>query len=197
MATVYIGYRPILKGRNANDSIHYWKGKVGVYSNWSLMNPSHPLDGAPDRNAVLGNDTRLSRPTFLEYIFAGGHHLYRMANAGGGARLDYGRFRPLEYKGLLGASAFPGTFGHQVRVTDYSQYNNYIFDGVSAADIMLATGHVRRFNASYGGAFDPYIFKGVVSVMVNTGQALPVGYDNPYGHNRVLEWRGVPSAQAL
>lgn len=196
MATFYIGYRPVLKGRDADDAVHFWKGTVGVYSNWDLMNPSHVLDGAPDRHAALGDDTRLSRPTLLEYLFAGGQHLYDMANPGSGARLDYGRFRPLEFKGLVGANAFPSYFGHAKRTTDYSLYSNYIFDGVTAADVMAAAGHVRRFDASYGGAFDPYIFKGTIPVMVNVGKALPDA-DYAYGFNRVNEWRGVPSMKVL
>lgn len=197
MATFYQGYRNILKGRNGNVT-HIWKGTVNVYSNWDLMNPDHPLDGAPNTNTVLGDDSRLSRPRLLEYIFAGKHHIAPVNNVGGGERLDGARYRPLEYKGLEGTKVFKSAYGHtQLYFSDY-RYSNYIFDGVTSADLMSDVGHTVRYDTDWGGAFNPWVFKGVGDgILEDAGSVLPQGYDNEYGKNKVLEWRGVPSAQAL
>ena len=54
MATFYSGFRSVLKGRNSDDSVHPWKGTAGTYSNYSLFNTSHVLDGAPDNDHTPG-----------------------------------------------------------------------------------------------------------------------------------------------
>lgn len=52
VATFYIGYRDVLKGRSVPKNTY--TGNYEVYSNWDLMNPDHVLDGAPDNNRVPG-----------------------------------------------------------------------------------------------------------------------------------------------
>lgn len=197
MATFYQGYRNIHKGRDG-DVVHHWKGTVNVYSNWDLMNPDQPLDGAPDHDTELGDDSRLSRPRLLEYIFSGKHHIAPLDDPGDGARLGYHRFHPLEYKGLEGTKVFKSDYGHgHFYFSDY-RYSNYIFDGIEVAEVASDVGHERRFNATWGGAFDPWVYKGVSEQpMADVGSDIPTGYDNPYGKNKVLEWQGLPSAKAL
>jgi hypothetical protein len=109
----------------------------------------------------------------------------------------------MEYKGLSGSSAFPSTFGHVDRSSDYS-YNNYIFDGVTSANIFAGTGHSPRTEAqgapSSFGVFRPDEPHFVTSAAIFTttyGQAIPAGYNNEYGKNKVQEWRGLPSSKAL
>ena len=197
MATFYVGYRPVLRGRDADNFRHTTKDRVGVYSNYELMDVGPKLlTGAPDNEYVLGT---YKHARILEYIFAGKPHIAPMSNAGGGVRIDYYRYRPLEYKGLPGGSVFQSGYGHGVRgdIFTFSNYSNYVYDGLPALQALINSGHARRFNTSYGGAFDPFVHKGLTTAMANVGQALPDGYDNDYGKNKVNEWRGVPSARAL
>jgi hypothetical protein len=197
MATFYQGYRNIIKGRDSDNSIHEWKGTAGVYSNWSLMNSDHPLDGVPNNHRALGA-SRLSEPTFLELLFSGAHHIAPINNVGGGTRLDGFRWGPHEYKGMAGTKAFRSGFGHADRSTSYSLYSNHIFDGIEVAKQLSDSGHAIRYTAAWGGASKPHIHQGVTTAMASDyGQAIPAGHDNAYGRNRVNEWRGVPSARAL
>lgn len=205
MATFYRGYRPVLKGRSAADEINPYTGKVAVYSNWSIFNPSHVLDGAPDEDHVPGtgyhpHDVSLSRQ------FLGLDPKSPMDGAGGGARLSYGRFHPLEFKGLPGAAVFGPGYGHTERhnAFTYSLYSNFIFDGVPSADAFANTGHVIRYIGAPGapnsfGYFNPYVYKGTTPpALANAGRVEPAP-DTPgvYGHQHVEEWFGVPSARAL
>lgn len=199
MAVFYTGKRPVTKGRNLNDSIHPIKGE-GVYSNWDLFNPSQVLDGAPNVNTVLGAD-RLSMPTLLEMIFSGAHHIAPVKNVGGGERLEYGRFRPLEYKGLTGAKAFPAGYGRTPEfASDYANYSNFIFDGIAAADVMDDPGHAIRYETTYGGASNPWLHQGAAAdkALDDDGQVVSADPDdNDYGHKKINQWFGVPSAKAL
>jgi hypothetical protein len=199
MATFYTGYRPVLKGRDFDDSVHSWKGTVGTYSNWSLMNSSHVLDGAPNENTVLGDDSRLSRPTLLEYLWSGKHHIAPITNVGSGERLDGMRYNPLTYRGLAGAAAFKSGYGHDESYsTDYARYTNFVFDGIDIAEPLDDPGHSIRYSTTYGGAFNPWINKGVTTTPLDdSGSTLPTGYDNAYGKNKINEWRGVASARVL
>lgn len=194
--TYYVGTRPVLFGDNTRDWINSYTGKVGVYSNWSLMS-THPmaLELMPDKQYVLGT---YKQARILEYIYAGKPHVAPLANPSG-VRVAGMRYKPLEYKGLAGAAAFPSTFGHAAnRNLYYSEYNNYLFDGVPSADAFLNTGHAIRYNRTYGGAFKPYVWQGTGNAAIsNPGSPVPVGYNNAYGKNHVQEWRGVPSARAL
>lgn len=202
MATFYVGPRPVLRGRNVNNFIHSTKNKVGTYSYWELQDQGAKLlAGAPDNEYTLG--TR-KHARILEYIYAGKPHVAPMArqggNSSGSARQSGARYRPLEFKGLT-ASAALGSAGHAIRSLYYSQYNNYEFDGVASADVMANAGHVRRFTTTYGGAFNPYVYNGAPSSLAmsgTVGQALPAtAMTSNYGHNKVNEWRGVPSSKAL
>ena len=205
MATFYVGPRPVLKGRNTKEMINPYKGTSGTYSYYPLWSTSHVLDGAPDKHFAPGTG-QFPGNRFLSQLF-NGTNLYLIPLSGtfpDGAHFDGARFRPHEYKGLDGARAFAVGFGHEYNRANAYHYNNYIFDGVASADIFLNTGHGQRTEAqgapSSFGYFIPDAFHGVTSTTVFPtafGQALPAGYDNPYGHNRVKEYRGVPSARAL
>lgn len=204
MATVYVGPRPVLKGRTSANMVHPYKNKVGTYSFWVNWSPDQILDGAPDRNHVPGTGLRPGN-VLLSQIF-NGTTLYVHPLSGAfadGADYEGARYRPLEFKGLVGAKAFPAGFGHADRVSEYS-YNNNIFDGVTSSQVLVNVGHGKRTDAQGAPAtfsyFIPDEFSGVASAKVFTagyGQAIPVGYDNEYGRNRVKEHRGVPSSKAL
>jgi hypothetical protein len=201
MPTFYTGPRPVLKGRTSTTMIHPYKKKVGVYSFWSNWSPDHVLDGAPDSNRLPGTGY-FPGNVFLSQVFRG-LNLYVHPLSGTFANGIKTRFKPKEYKGLEGAKAFGTGFGHANRISAYS-YNNYLFDGVTSANVMTNVGHGQRTEAQGApatfGIFIPDRFNGVASAAVfpsNFGQAYPSGYNNAYGKNRVKEYRGVPSARAL
>lgn len=204
MATAYVGPRPVLKGRTSANMVHPYKNKVGVYSFWVNWSPDQVLDGAPDNHHVPGTG-RHPGNVFLSQVFRGAMtYLHPLAgDFADGAGYEGARFKPMEYKGLAGAKAFPAGFGHADRVSEYS-YNNNIFDGVTSAKVLTNVGHAKRTEAQGApatfGVFIPDAFQGVTSTQIFTsgyGQAIPAGYDNEYGRNRVKEFRGVPSAKAL
>jgi hypothetical protein len=150
MATFYQGPRPVLKGRTTAEMVNPYDsmtGKAkgtGTYSFYPLYSTSHVLDGAPDNHFDPGTG-QFPGNRFMSQIF-NGSTLYVHPLSGtfpdGTATYDGARFKPNEYKGLAGASAFPSTFGHAYnRVNDYALYDNSIFDGVPSADIFANTGH--------------------------------------------------------
>jgi len=212
MATFYVGPRPVLKGRTSANMVNPYTsmtGKAkgaGTYSYYPLYSTDHILDGAPDNDHTPGTG-RHPGNVLLSQIF-NGTTLYVHPLSGdfadGTATYDGARFRPKEYKGLVGSAAFPSTFGKaNAYFTEY-RYNNYIFDGVSSARVLSDVGHDRRSEEegapSSFGYFIPTAFSGVESAVVfksGYGEAYPTGYDNEYGQNRVKEFRGVPSAKAL
>ena len=211
MATFYVGPRPVLKGQNTAAMVNPYTtmtGKAkgaGTYSYYPLYSTSHILDGAPDNDHTPGTGYHPGN-VLLSQIF-NGTSLYIHPLAGtfpdGTATYDGARFRPMEYKGLAGSAAFPSGFGHADRTSDYS-YNNYIFDGVSSANVFANTGHAPRTDAQGApasfGSFRPDEYNGLSAAKVFTsgyGQALPTDYDNEYGKNKIQEWRGVPSSKAL
>lgn len=199
MATFYQGYRPVLRGRNVKNFVHSVKNKVGVYSYYPLMdNASKLLAGFPDNTYTIGT---YKHALILEYIAAGKPHVAPMKDPGSGARLSYARFRPFEFKGLEGAKAFGSGYGHAVRAGafTYSEYNNFIYDGLIAIEALKSPGHAIRYNQTFGGAFKPYINQGVTpQALASAGQAIPAtAITSNYGHNRVNEWRGLLSSKAL
>jgi hypothetical protein len=197
MTTFYTGYRSVLRGRDADNFIHTYKGEVGVYSNWSLMDTgSKVLAGMPNTEYVLGT---YKHARLLEYLFAGGHHIAPINNVGGGTRIEGARFSPLTYRGLPGAAATYGLGHAEDRVNSYSAYSNYKYDGLISAEPLKSdsVGHAVRYSVSYGGASKPNQFQGIEEVLGNVGHAIEDGYDVEYGRNKSLEWRGVPSARAL
>lgn len=210
MATFYVGPRPVLKGRSSSQMVNPYttmtgKSKgTGTYSFYPLYSTSHVLDGAPDNHYVPGSNDSAGN-LFLSQIFTGRvFYIHPLSGTfpNGSATYDGARFRPLEYKGLAGAKAFPSDFGHASRADrEYSLYNNYIFDGVTSANIFANTGHGPRTEAGGApatfGLFRPSQFQGVTSSVVFTsgyGQANTTG---DYGREKVQEWYGVPSAKAL
>lgn len=196
MTTYYVGPRPVLKGRSTAGMIGP-KGVAGTYSYYPNYSNSHALDGGPDNNHVPGSG-RHPGNVLLSQLF-NGTTLYISTTPLAGTFADgtatYGgvRFRPSEYKGLAQTRALNG--GHAKRVTDYSLYSNYIFDGVASADASFNTGHAKRVTAY--SVYNNYIFDGVASTKV-----MPVGYGqanvaSEYGRNKVGQHNGVASAKAL
>lgn len=210
MATFYVGPRPVLKGRSTGDMVNPYttmtgKSKsTGTYSFYPLYSTSHVLDGAPDNHYVPGTGEHPGN-RFLSQVFNGTTlyvHPLSGTFADGSATYDGARFRPLEYKGLAGAQVFSSGYGHAgTRTSEYSLYSNYIFDGVTSANIFANTGHGQRTDATGApasfGLFQPSQFQGVTSAVIFTsgyGQANTTG---DYGREKVQEWYGVPSAKAL
>lgn len=207
MATFYVGPRPVLKGQSTADMVNPYSsmtGKAkgsGTYSYYPLYSTSQILDGAPDNNHVPGTGYHPGN-VFLSQIF-NGSTLYVHPLSGtfaDGAGYEGSRFRPMEFKGLVGSAAFPSGFGHVDRVSEYS-YNNYIFDGVSSANAFANTGHNPRTEAQGApasfGYFRPDEEHGVTSAKVFASGYGQPNTTNDYGREKVQEWYGVPSAKAL
>jgi hypothetical protein len=189
MATFYVGPRPVLKGRSTADMVNVFKGTAGTYSFYPLF-AKGLLDGAPDNHHVPGTGRH-----------PGNVLLSQLAGTfADGAGYEGARYKPFEFKGLVGAAAFPSDFGHADRVSDYS-YNNYIFDGVTSSNIFAGTGHGPRTEAqgapSSFGVFRPNEPQGVASATVFTSGYGQANTESDYGRNKVLEYRGLDSAKAL
>lgn len=198
MATYYTGYRNVLKGRDADDAVNPIRGKVGTYTYYDLYNSSHVLDGAPDKEIVLGASRPYSQPTLLELLYSGKmHHIAPLDNPGTGPVTNYWLNTTL-FGGLESARAL-GDPGHAPRKLYYGTYTNWVFDGLTSADALSDPGHAIRYGVvSYGGAFAPYVNKGVaIAPLADPGKALATDATGLYGSNKVNEWRGVPSSQAL
>jgi hypothetical protein len=184
--------------------VHPYKNKVGTYSFWVNWSPDQVLDGAPDRNHVPGTGLRPGNVLLSQIINGTSLYVHPLSGTfADGAGYEGARYRPFEHKGLTGAKAFPASFGHADRVSEYS-YNNNLFDGVTSSKVLVNVGHGKRTDTQGApatfGYFIPNEFLGVNSAKVfaaGFGQAIPTGYDNEYGRNRVKEHRGVPSSKAL
>lgn len=173
MATFYVGKRPVLKGRNANDPNTY-TGKVGVYSNWDLMNTSHVFDGAPDNYHVPG--TGYSPHGYqLSRMFTG-HSDQNLENSlmspGLGTRQDpyYFRQGPYLWKGVTAGNVFPVGFGHKLDSTrPYAYWTNYFYSGVPADQIFPVGVNWGHGQEAYGshyafmGPIKPYEYHGVLT----------------------------------
>jgi hypothetical protein len=201
MATFYVGPRPVLKGRNTSEMVNPYKGTAGTYSYYPLFSTSHVLDGAPDNHFAPGTG-QFPGNRFLSQVF-NGTTLYVHPLSGtfaDGVGYEGARFQPKQYKGLAGAAVFSSGYGHADRTSDYS-YNNYIFDGVTSANIFANTGHAARTEADGApasfGVFRPNEVHGVTSAAVFTADYGQANVTGDYGREKVQEWYGVPSAKAL
>lgn len=212
MSTFYVGPRPVLKGQNTTEMVNPFKnmrGKAkgtGTYSYYPLYSTSHVLDGAPDRDHVPGTGY-FPGDVFMSQLFTGSvFYIHPLSGVfpDGKATYDGTRFRPMEYKGLSGAKAFPSSFGHVERENEY-KLRQYRFKGVASAKTLDDSGHAWKRTEENGapssfGYFIPEEEHGVASTKVfkvGYGQALPTDADNLYGKNKIQEWRGVASAKAL
>lgn len=209
MATFYHGYRAVIKGRNSKDSVHPYKG-VGEYSNWELHNTSHALDGAPDENHVPGTG-RHPHGLHLSRIFRGlEDRTQPLVDPGNGPRLEDHRWGPLLNKSAGNNRVFKDDYGHApgTPVDGEEQYGvtDWIYDGVTEKPLSGTFGHKLRGVDAEGtantfGRFDPLNY---ASRAVNGTPLEDVGNetvfeldDNSTAHKKTLEWRGIPSAQAL
>lgn len=208
MATFYVGPRPVLKGRSTANMVNPYttmtgrQKSTGVYSFYPLYSSDHVLDGAPDKHYVPGTGAHPGN-VFLSQLFTGAvFYLHPLAGEFADGRGE--RFRPNEFKGLDGAAVFQPGYGKPQQFFSEYNYNNFIFDGVPSAEALANPGFARRTEAEGApasfGFFIPDLHQGVDSTVVfqsGYGQAYPTTFDNPYGKNRVQEFRGVPSAKAL
>jgi hypothetical protein len=203
MALFYSGKRPVLKGRDADQNINTYTNEVEEYSNWSLMNPSHVLDGIPATPHTPGDGYHPHGLNLTRYYNGDDSEsrIRSLRDAGSGVRIDGMRYRPLENKAAGNNLVFGSSYGHEPRATDYSLIDPYddtdrqrrLDDPGHAIRAIDATGTAASF-----GYFDPYVYKGVTTVSLGeTTQAYPTDFDHEYGKNRVNEWRGVTSAKAL
>lgn len=205
MAIFYTGYRPVTKGKNANDAAHPIKG-VGEYSNYDLHNTSHILDGAPQNDHVPGTGyhpgdyflTSVMLGTFLNYHAP-------LDDPGEGPELDWYTLGVdlLTKRGQDGQHAFGGEdFGHEAgRDSEYSY--GYLAHARTDYKFLQEAGHELRDLDAEGtantyGRHNPHINKGVTHVFVDgdVGHEIPEGNDG-YGHNKINEWFGLPSSRAL
>lgn len=203
-ASYYNGYRPIFRGQNSNDWVHDWKGTKGEYSNYSLMNGNQPLADMPYEDHVPGEGYHPS-DTHMTRVFLGHEdNIQPLKDPGVGPRADGYRNNMLEYKGVFGV--FKGDWGHEHnRGQDYELYSNWVYDGLPGHEPLVDPGHAPRLMgdpdaANSFGRFHPWDHNSRAvgeAPMEDPGQTLPEGFDNEYGHNRVHEWIGVPSAKAL
>lgn len=206
----YTGSRPILPGRTTRQ-INPVTGAVekSEYSNFELESDISALDGAPNKNHVPG-EGYFPSDIAMERRFDGSDPagpMDPMDDAGEGPRQDpnYFHTNPDLFNGVPSADVTDNA-GHLLRSTDYSVYSNYIFDGVPSAETLeVNVGHVERDQddpgvPTGGGATDPFEFQGVAAskVMANPGRVEPAA-ETPgvYGHEHVMEYRGVPSARVL
>jgi hypothetical protein len=202
MATFYVGARPVLKGRDADDMINVFKGTAGTYSFYPFF-AKGLLDGAPDNHHVPGTGYHPGN-VFLSQLF-NGTTLYASTTplAGtfaDGAGYEGARFKPKEFKGLSASLALDG--GHAKRSLYYGVYSNFVFDGVTAAEVMPSGfGHGPRTEAQGApnsfGVYRPDEFNGVTSAVVFTSGYGQANTESDYGRSKVLEYKGLDSTKAL
>lgn len=210
MPIFYTGPRPVLKGRSSNDNIHPWNGRSEKYSNYSIFNTSHVLDGAPNNNHVPG-EGRHPHGLKSSRLFQGLENAEQPLKApGGGARLEGFRYRPLENKAAGNNLVFKANYGHApgTPVLGQEQYGvtDWTFNGVTTKSLSGSFGHSTRGIGATGtansfGRFDPNNPAAnavVAGPLVSAGNTRTYNInDNTTAHKKVNEWLGVPSAQAL
>lgn len=210
MAVFYTGYRNVTKGRNSNDNVNPWNGRSENYSNYSIFNTSHVLEGMPNEDHVPGTG-RHPHGLKLSRIYRGlEDRTQPLDDPGMGPRQEGARYRPLENKAAGNNLVFKAGYGHDIDTPvrengDIYSYSNYKHDGITQPYLSGDYGHTVRAidtdgTANTFGRFNPNLTSDRhvgPQPMEDPGDTLPEGYDNEYGHNKVLEWRGVTSAKAL
>jgi hypothetical protein len=206
MAVFYQGPRPVLRGKTAADDVNPYTGERGVYSNWSIFNPSQILDGAPNSDHVPGTGRAPYGLQMSRWYTGLDNAVQPLDDPGNGPALSWWTpLATLTAKQGNDAQDIFYNFGHAKRTTTYSLWENWIYRGVNQAGIQTSSyGHVqRRFNtngtANWFGTTDPYQYHGASKQLLeNPGVARadkPVG--NDHGFQDVNEWKGVPSTRAL
>lgn len=172
MTTFYVGYRPILRGRNINQEVNTYTGKLGVYSNWDLMDPSNIFRGAPDNNRTPGGGTYQpgvrvygEGDVTLSQMYTGLFQYMRkssLLHPGSIYSLNpdldpYGRFRSDIWRGVYSGQVFQPGFGHTSfnEVTGqgggplaaYALWSNYFFVGLPTEQALQTStlGHIARY----------------------------------------------------
>lgn len=206
MATFYVGVRPVLKGRNESEFSNPIKRlPVGTYSYYPNFGPGL-LTGAPDNQHEVGEGD-YPYGLAMSRRFRGDDTKSPLDAPGLGARLVGFRFHPLENKAAGNNLVFSDGYGHADRDVEYASFNNNLYQGLTGARV-LATASLGHGLREYGedgvansfGSFQPDVPHGINQALptATLGQALPETHDESiYGHNKVGEWFGVPSAAAL
>ena len=203
----YVGPRPVLRGRNSNDNVNTFTGKVGEYSNWSLMNPDAPLKGMPNNDHTPGTG-RHPHGLYNTRTFRGlEDRTQPLDSPGEGARLENHRWHPWENKSAGNAKVFKAGFGHEVGTPVAGQehygYADWIYDGVTKKPLSGTFGHGVRGPDAEGtansfGRFNPFDYgaKGVTETpLEDAGQIEPDEYE--YRTAKINQWQGVTSSKAL
>jgi hypothetical protein len=193
--------RPILPGQNENEFVPPWRDSPGVYSYFPIWSSTQLLEDMPINKHVPG-EGRHPHGLQMSRWFLGLQNDTLLGNPGLGTRIDGMRFNPTLFRGLVGA--LEGTSGQSNPNLTYSRFTNFVFHGLEIDKTLVDPGHSARgvdgegTAATFGsfGPLDPGA-KALFQPMEDPGQALPEGYDNSYGHNRIQEWHGVPSARVL
>lgn len=189
----YTGKRPILPGQNVNDLVHPHKG-VGRYSYWANYTQTQLLEDAPLEDHTPGEgrhpgDYAMSR-WFLGVDVAG----KELADSGKGTRIEGGRFRPWEYKGLN--DIFVEGYGHPSdEEGPYATWSNWQYEGL--ADLQALADPGNGETAATFGVFKPWEHESRMvtdPALKDGGQTLPDGVDGLYGRARVNEHFGVVKA---
>lgn len=211
--TTYTGSRFIFPVLDGDDNINPYTGDVEKYSNWSIFNPVHLLDGAPYATHVPGTG-RHPHDLFMSRVFQGYEDgVQPLKDAGDGTRLDGFRYGPWENKAAGNNLVFKSAYGHAPGTPVFPSgqlywYSNYVYAGLTQDQPLIDPGHTARLIGATGTAstFGRFIPDDPDPTRVDPitgedyGQTVPATNtveDNPYGRNRVNEWFGVPSAKAL
>ena len=207
MALFYQGKRPVLKGRKNSDSKNPYKGNVvGTYSNWSIYNSSHVLDGAPNSHVDPGTGDYPGDYALSRYFLGTDTKsaIVELRAVGGGVRIEGMRYRPLENKAAGNNKVFKSVYGHAglTPATRVYSFDDYIQG--TYRPTLITGGHAVRYVDASGtansfGSFGPWTYKGVTTAALSeTHQSYPTDPNGgDYGRNKINEWRGVTSTKAL
>ena len=204
MPTYTNGSLPIFPGRSISDFIHPIKGASGEYSNYSLSSRVQALQDGPLNDHVPGEGTQPGDYQMSRWFMGVGiQNQQPLANPGLGG-YDSGKSEINEWDGVPSAKALSGDYGHApYRVTAYSWYSNYIYDGVNDDKQALSSpGHELRYLGDVGaaasfGRTDPLDHQ--KNAIAPTGVLENPGNDGAtsYGNFQPKVWKGLPSARAL
>lgn len=208
----YSGPRPIFPVLDGDDNVNPYTGEVEKYSNWSIFNTSHLLEGTPRNNHVPG-EGRHPHGLKMSRLFEGLEDAEQPLDGPGlGARQTYdGRYGPLENKAAGNNKVFKAVYGHApgTPVEGTGQlywWSNFEYAGLDESKQLVDPGHAARAIGATGtantfGRFNPNDPSGRNDSEIadgTFGKAVPATSDSEQiGFNKVNEWHGVTSAKAL
>ncbi len=198
------GYRPVLKGRNYFEFKNPITGIFNPYGDRSLWGTSHIFDDAPliDHQPGTGYS-----PHGFQYSqwFLGLAFQHTPMDFTGKPDRPLAPFFPYQYYGLEGIAPLRGAYGHTGVIESESSRVGYVYRGLPIDRELNDPGHVQfeigdpRAPATFGSfhPLNPGSRHVGIAIFASTfGEPVPVTVGD-YGHDRVQEWEGVPSAVAL